>query len=86
LNEIKFTHLLEGGQARDFLVAQAHLPRPATAGGATLAFVENRHARIVTPSVGPAKRHDSADATSVLIKVQSLNPNGKPEHIVDCAL
>ena len=44
LDEIFITQLLERREPRDFLVGQPHLPRPATAGRATLTFEKNRHA------------------------------------------
>ena len=44
LDKIELAHLLERGEACDFLIAQTHLPRPAAAGRAALAFVKNRHA------------------------------------------
>jgi hypothetical protein len=43
LYEIVLAHALERRKPRDFGVIQEHLPRPAAAGGATLAFQENRH-------------------------------------------
>jgi len=36
LDELRFAHSTEGGQPGDFRLRQTHLPRPATAGGATL--------------------------------------------------
>jgi hypothetical protein len=40
-----FAQTLERREPNDFRVRQAHLPRPTAAGGATLTFMENRHAR-----------------------------------------
>ena len=45
LDEFIFADALERGEPRDFLIRQTHLPRPAAAGRATLAFVKNRHAQ-----------------------------------------
>jgi len=43
LDEIVFAETLADGEPGDFFVGQAHLSRPAAAGGATLTFVEDRH-------------------------------------------
>ncbi len=43
LNEVVLAQTLERGEPGDFRFRHAHLPGPATAGGATLAFVEDRH-------------------------------------------
>ena len=43
LDEIVLAHALERRESRDLGVIQEHLPRPAAAGRATLAFQENRH-------------------------------------------
>ncbi|HTY88554.1 MAG TPA: hypothetical protein VMB80_13890 [Candidatus Acidoferrum sp.] len=43
LNEIVLADPLELCQSGDFRVRQAHLPRPAAAGGATSTFQKNRH-------------------------------------------
>jgi hypothetical protein len=45
LDEFVFTDALKRGEPGDFFIRQAHLTRPATAGGATLTFIKNRHAR-----------------------------------------
>jgi hypothetical protein len=44
LDKIKLAHLLERGEACNFLIAQPHLARPAATGRAASAFVKNRHA------------------------------------------
>ena len=44
LDEFVFADALECGEPRDFLIRQTHLPRPATASRATLAFQKNGHA------------------------------------------
>jgi hypothetical protein len=43
LDEVVLAQLLERGQARDFVIGQPDLTRPAAAGRATLAIVENGH-------------------------------------------
>jgi len=43
LDEIVLAQALERREPRDFLIGQAHLPRPAAAGRAALAFEENWH-------------------------------------------
>ena len=43
LDEIGFAHALESGEPGNFPLRQAHLSRPAAAGGATLTFKENWH-------------------------------------------
>ena len=43
LDEVSFTHPLEGCEPRNFLIGQADLSRPPAAGRATLAFEENGH-------------------------------------------
>jgi len=50
LDEIGLVHAFERREPRDLLSRQTHLPRPAAAGRATLAFIENRHAgRLAEP-------------------------------------
>jgi len=44
LDEFVFADALERGEPRDFFIRQTHLPRPAAAGRAALAFIKNRHA------------------------------------------
>ena len=43
LNELMLRKSFELRNARDFRIREAHLPGPPAAGGAALAFVENRH-------------------------------------------
>jgi hypothetical protein len=43
LDEFVFRQREKFCEARNLRVIQAHLPRPATAGGAMLAIVKNRH-------------------------------------------
>ena len=45
LDEFILARILESSELRDFLIRQAHLTRPATAGGATFTFIKNWHAR-----------------------------------------
>jgi hypothetical protein len=54
LNKIMLVHLHEDGETYDFVVRQAHLPRPPAAGGAALAFVKNRHAECLISIYGQA--------------------------------
>ena len=43
LNEVELAHAEKSGHSGDLFIAQPHLPRPATALGATNTFVMNRH-------------------------------------------
>ena len=43
LDEIEFAQTEVFGHATDLLIADTHLPRPATAGRAAVAFVKDRH-------------------------------------------
>jgi hypothetical protein len=45
LDELAFAQATEGGEAGDFSLRERHLSRPAAAGGATLAFMKDWHAR-----------------------------------------
>ncbi len=45
LDEIGFAQALEISEPGDFRIRQAHLPRPATAGRAALAFEKDGHLR-----------------------------------------
>lgn len=47
LDEIVLTEAFEGGQAGKLGLCDANLARPAAASGAALAFMKNRHVRIV---------------------------------------
>ena len=75
LDEFIFGEALEGGEPGDFRLGQAHLSRPAAAGGATLTFKKNRHAsRIIQPA-----RHAKPRCRSGLEKIMLPNvevPNG----------
>src|SRR6185436_3830538 len=42
LDKIEFSHRFESGDARDFLVAQFDLARPAAAGSASSTFIKDR--------------------------------------------
>jgi hypothetical protein len=44
LDEFILAQVLGCGEPGDFFIRQAHLSRPATAGGATLIFKKDRHA------------------------------------------
>lgn len=48
LDEIGFAQALECSDSGNFFVCQSHLPRPPTAGRATLTFQENGHAEKLT--------------------------------------
>jgi len=50
LDELMLAQSKERRQSRYLRVAQAHLPRPATTGRAALAFVEYRHASMLSPA------------------------------------
>ena len=43
LDELVFANALECREPGDLCIGDAHLPRPAAAGGAALTFVEDRH-------------------------------------------
>ena len=43
LDEVVFAHVFERRELGDLGISHADLPRPTAAGGATLAFVEDRH-------------------------------------------
>ena len=51
LDEVVFAHVFERREPGDLGISHADLPRPTAAGGATLAFVEDRHGvRVMSPS------------------------------------
>ena len=65
LDELAFTQAPKGGEARNFHLRKRHLPRPAAAGGATLTFMKNWHARD-SNGVGTAgKRGESCGDFSI---------------------
>ncbi len=55
LDELRFAKFQKVREPRDLGVRQAHLPRPATAGRATLTLVKDRHGRTITGRPARAK-------------------------------
>jgi len=55
LNECNLAHAFERGESRHLAVAQADIARPPATGGATLAFMEDRHEPTLQIAAVPAK-------------------------------
>lgn len=55
LDERNLSHAFERGESRDFAIAQAHVAGPPATGGATLAFMEDRHDLRLRMATTPAK-------------------------------
>jgi hypothetical protein len=82
LDEFILAHVLERGEPGDFFFRQAHLTRPATAGGATFTFIKNWHARRLSepefwqnefwnPQPAPQARHICRNVIQQILQAPS---------------